>query len=148
MLGVALIPASHRKPTPSAHASGPRGCRQQSPRPHRARVADQGTLETPRCVSVRDPCRGLGVLIDDPSFDADLFPSPAVGGQRFDHDEGEQDRRQRRQRIDEVAEPQAIISGLTSPRLLEVNCRTIPQMRLANALCRLVELGADDASRS
>jgi uncharacterized protein len=27
-----------------------------------------------------------------------------------------------------------------SPRLLEVNCRTIPQMRLANALCRLVEI--------
>ena len=26
-----------------------------------------------------------------------------------------------------------------SPRLLEVNCRTIPQMRLANALCRFVE---------
>ena len=27
-----------------------------------------------------------------------------------------------------------------SPRLLEVNARTIPQMRLANALCRFVEL--------
>jgi len=27
-----------------------------------------------------------------------------------------------------------------SPRLLEVNCKTIPQMRLANALCRFVEL--------
>ena len=27
-----------------------------------------------------------------------------------------------------------------SPRLLEVNCRTVPQMRLANALCRFVEL--------
>jgi hypothetical protein len=26
------------------------------------------------------------------------------------------------------------------PRLLEVNCRTIPRMRLANALCRFVEL--------
>jgi hypothetical protein len=26
--------------------------------------------------------------------------------------------------------------------LLEVNCRTIPQMRLANALCRFVELAA------
>ena len=26
------------------------------------------------------------------------------------------------------------------PRLLEVNCRTIAQMRLANALCRFVEL--------
>ena len=27
-----------------------------------------------------------------------------------------------------------------SPRLLEVNARTIPQMRLANALCRFVEI--------
>ena len=27
-----------------------------------------------------------------------------------------------------------------SPRLLEVNCHTIAQMRLANALCRFVEL--------
>jgi uncharacterized protein len=29
---------------------------------------------------------------------------------------------------------------VASPRLLEVNCRTIAQMRLANALCRFVEL--------
>ena len=29
---------------------------------------------------------------------------------------------------------------VASPRLLEVNCRTIPQMRLANALCRFVEM--------
>jgi superfamily I DNA and/or RNA helicase len=29
---------------------------------------------------------------------------------------------------------------VASARLLEVNCRTIPQMRLANALCRFVEL--------
>ena len=29
---------------------------------------------------------------------------------------------------------------VASPRLLEVNCRTILQMRLANALCRFVEL--------
>ncbi len=29
---------------------------------------------------------------------------------------------------------------VASPRLLEVNCRTIPQMRLANALCRFVEI--------
>jgi hypothetical protein len=27
-----------------------------------------------------------------------------------------------------------------SPRLLEVDCRTIDHMRLANALCRFVEL--------
>jgi superfamily I DNA and/or RNA helicase len=31
---------------------------------------------------------------------------------------------------------------VASPRLLEVNCKTIPQMRLANALCRFVELSA------
>jgi AAA domain/RNase_H superfamily len=31
---------------------------------------------------------------------------------------------------------------VASPRLLEVNCGTIPQMRLANALCRFVELAA------
>ncbi len=31
---------------------------------------------------------------------------------------------------------------VASPRLLEVNCRSIPQMRLANALCRFVELSA------
>jgi predicted RecB family nuclease len=29
---------------------------------------------------------------------------------------------------------------VASPRLLEVNCRTIPQMKLANALCRFVEV--------
>jgi hypothetical protein len=27
----------------------------------------------------------------------------------------------------------------TSPRLLDANCITVEQMRLANALCRLVE---------
>jgi hypothetical protein len=26
-----------------------------------------------------------------------------------------------------------------SPRLLDANCKTVEQMRLANALCRLVE---------
>ena len=30
-----------------------------------------------------------------------------------------------------------------SPRLLEVNAHTIPQMRLANALCRFVELAVE-----
>ena len=29
-----------------------------------------------------------------------------------------------------------------SPRLLKVDCRTIEQMRLANALCRLIELAS------
>ena len=32
-----------------------------------------------------------------------------------------------------------------SPRLLEVNARSIPQMRLANALCRFVELAEESA---
>ncbi|HEY8724484.1 MAG TPA: TM0106 family RecB-like putative nuclease [Gaiellaceae bacterium] len=31
---------------------------------------------------------------------------------------------------------------VASPKLLEVNCNTIPEMRLANALCRFVELAA------
>jgi Ni2+-binding GTPase involved in maturation of urease and hydrogenase len=35
---------------------------------------------------------------------------------------------------------------VASPRLLEVNCRTIPQMKLANALCRLVEAAEAAAS--
>jgi len=30
---------------------------------------------------------------------------------------------------------------VASPRLLETSCRTVEQMRLVNALCRLVELG-------
>ena len=29
---------------------------------------------------------------------------------------------------------------VASPRLLEIECRTVEQMRLANALCRLVEV--------
>jgi uncharacterized protein len=33
-----------------------------------------------------------------------------------------------------------------SPRLLEVNCRTILQMRLANALCRFVEIAEEQAA--
>jgi uncharacterized protein len=32
---------------------------------------------------------------------------------------------------------------VASPRLLEVNCRTIPQMKLANALCRFVEIAEE-----
>ena len=32
---------------------------------------------------------------------------------------------------------------VASPRLLEVNARSIPQMRLANALCRFVELAEE-----
>jgi uncharacterized protein len=36
--------------------------------------------------------------------------------------------------------PASLAYLVCSPRLLEVNCRTIEQMRLANALCRFVEL--------
>jgi uncharacterized protein len=35
---------------------------------------------------------------------------------------------------------------VASPRLLEVNCNTIPQMRLANALCRFVEIAEAQSS--
>jgi superfamily I DNA and/or RNA helicase len=35
---------------------------------------------------------------------------------------------------------------VASPRLLEIRCRTVEQMRLVSALCRLVEL-ADSATR-
>jgi uncharacterized protein len=39
-----------------------------------------------------------------------------------------------------VSRAQALAYLVCSPRLLEVDCRTIPHMRLANALCRFVEL--------
>jgi len=32
---------------------------------------------------------------------------------------------------------------VASPRLLDANCRTIEQMRLANSLCRLVEVAGE-----
>jgi uncharacterized protein len=38
-----------------------------------------------------------------------------------------------------VSRARCLVYLVASPRLLEVNCRTIPQMRLANALCRFVE---------
>jgi uncharacterized protein len=41
-----------------------------------------------------------------------------------------------------VSRARCLAHLVASPRLLEVNCRTIPQMRLANALCRFVELAA------
>jgi uncharacterized protein len=31
---------------------------------------------------------------------------------------------------------------VASPRLLEVDCKTVEQMRLVNALCRLVEIAS------
>jgi predicted RecB family nuclease len=36
---------------------------------------------------------------------------------------------------------------VASPRLLDANCRTVEQMRLANALCRLVEVAAAATAR-
>jgi uncharacterized protein len=39
-----------------------------------------------------------------------------------------------------VSRAQCLAYLVCSPKLLEVNCRSIPQMRLANALCRFVEL--------
>src|SRR4029077_1343620 len=39
-----------------------------------------------------------------------------------------------------ISRAQCLAYLVCSPRLLEVNCSTIPQMRLANALCRFVEL--------
>jgi len=41
-----------------------------------------------------------------------------------------------------ISRAQCLAYLVASPRLLEVNCRTIDQMRLANALCRFVELAA------
>ena len=39
-----------------------------------------------------------------------------------------------------ISRAQCLAYLVCSPRLLEVDCRTIQQMRLANALCRFVEL--------
>jgi superfamily I DNA and/or RNA helicase len=43
-----------------------------------------------------------------------------------------------------ISRAQCLAYLVCSPRLLEVNCRTIEQMRLANALCRFVELAESD----
>ena len=39
-----------------------------------------------------------------------------------------------------ISRAQCLAYLVCSPRLLEVDCRTIEHMRLANALCRFVEL--------
>jgi superfamily I DNA and/or RNA helicase len=41
-----------------------------------------------------------------------------------------------------ISRVQCLAYLVCSPKLLEVNCRTIEQMRLANALCRFVELAS------
>jgi uncharacterized protein len=43
-----------------------------------------------------------------------------------------------------VSRAQCLAYLVASPRLLEVDCRTIEQMRLANALCRFVELAVEE----
>jgi superfamily I DNA and/or RNA helicase len=39
-----------------------------------------------------------------------------------------------------ISRAQCLAYLVASPRLLDANCRTVEQMRLANALCRLVEV--------
>ncbi len=45
-----------------------------------------------------------------------------------------------------VSRAQCLAYLVCSPRLLEVECRTIEQMRLANALCRFVEVAEEQAA--
>jgi uncharacterized protein len=45
-----------------------------------------------------------------------------------------------------VSRAQCLAYLVASPRLLETNCRTVEQMRLANALCRFVEIASDPAA--
>jgi superfamily I DNA and/or RNA helicase len=44
-----------------------------------------------------------------------------------------------------VSRAQCLAYLVCAPRLLEADCRTIEQMRLANALCRFVELAEEVA---
>jgi superfamily I DNA and/or RNA helicase len=43
-----------------------------------------------------------------------------------------------------LSRAQCLAYLVCSPRLLDVDCRTIDQMRLTNALCRFVELASSD----
>jgi uncharacterized protein len=43
-----------------------------------------------------------------------------------------------------VSRARCLAYVVASPRLLEVNCRTVEQMRLVNALCRFVELAENE----
>jgi predicted RecB family nuclease len=45
-----------------------------------------------------------------------------------------------------ISRAQCLAYLVASPRLLDANCRTVEQMRLANALCRLVEVAGADAT--
>jgi superfamily I DNA and/or RNA helicase len=42
-----------------------------------------------------------------------------------------------------ISRAQCLAYLVCSPQLLEVDCRTIDEMRLANALCRFVELAEE-----
>ena len=46
-----------------------------------------------------------------------------------------------------ISRAQCLAYLVCSPRLLDVNCRTIDQMRLANALCRFVEVAEEQGGR-
>ncbi len=46
-----------------------------------------------------------------------------------------------------ISRAQCLAYLVCSPRLLDVNCRTIDQMRLANALCRFVEVAVEQGGR-
>ena len=46
-----------------------------------------------------------------------------------------------------VSRAQCLAYVVSSPRLLEVDCRTVEHIRLANALCRFVELASGDGAR-
>jgi uncharacterized protein len=43
-----------------------------------------------------------------------------------------------------ISRAQCLAYLVASPRLLDLNCRTVEQMRLANALCRFVELASGE----
>jgi predicted RecB family nuclease len=47
-----------------------------------------------------------------------------------------------------VSRAKALAVLVCSPKLLEIRCRTIEDMRLVNALCRFVELASEDVGRA
>jgi uncharacterized protein len=47
-----------------------------------------------------------------------------------------------------ISRAQCLAYLVCSPRLLEVDCKTIEHMRLANALCRFVEIADEQAGRT
>ncbi len=47
-----------------------------------------------------------------------------------------------------ISRAQCLAYLVGNPRLLDVRCRTVEQMRLVNALCRFVELGKAEATKA